>query len=116
MFECQAIGWQSRPELVDTGDSAESLVRELRGLWCEDVSPIHHYVIRNGKGGVVAVLVRDAVDEEICHTLWSDGRVEHHKCHYVEGVGGSLLRVEVTELPTQPCHVCHAVPAGWDHV
>jgi hypothetical protein len=63
------------------------------------------FVLRqaDGKKDVqLAVMMRDCEDPEICHTLYADGRVEHHRCHYVVSGDEGYDRTVVTELKEAP--------------
>jgi hypothetical protein len=86
------------PETIDVYDSVVEAVSLLRETWCEDDDRGWHYVIWE-EGLVAAVMMKDSVDPEVCHTLYTDGRVEHHRCHYVCD-GERYLRSEVAELAT----------------
>jgi hypothetical protein len=118
-------------DLVDDcyGSVAEA-VQLLRECWCEQEGRDWTYVVRSERGVEATMIRPEGDDPELCLTLWSDGRVELHRCHYILGADGQYERTHVAQLPfysvAMPRGVYQSqpvpedwrtpVPAGWASV
>jgi hypothetical protein len=94
---------------IDEADSLAQAIAEARQYWMEEPEGPQAILI-SGEGCVLAVLMRDQGDPEVCHTMYADGTVEHHRCHYVPDGEGRYDHTDVSELPPLP------VPEGWANV
>jgi hypothetical protein len=75
-------------------DPLDAVVQTERTHWCEGEA---ESMVIMAQGRIVACMVRDDKDFEICHTQYSDGRHESHRCHYVLD-DGEYVRTEITEV------------------
>ena len=77
------------------------LLREWRDSWCEDANEDGSFgplcVVIQCDDHTGAVLMRDANDPELCHTMMCDGSRETHRCRYVLA-DGRYDHTEVTEV------------------
>lgn len=96
--ECAVMDSEASGEVVESYTTSAEAVDEIRRVWNEDEEGPQVYLVRTNAGKVLAVLTRDADDAEICHTLYCDGTVEHHRCHYLIADDGYYGGTVVTPL------------------
>lgn len=102
MATCHAIvedasGNRLTVEMVE-GGNLEELINQMREWWLEGDPGVEAYVIvENGR--VVATMMHGE-EWNVCVTTYRDGRVELHRCEYVDGPDGYLETI-VTPVESQ---------------
>lgn len=86
---------------LDTFPTLAEAIADARNSWNEDSGP-QCFIMQDEDGTILATLLRDWLDEEICITAYHDGRHERHRCHYVLDDEGRYVKTDVTELFEMP--------------
>jgi len=78
------------------------VVAEILQWWWPEAEGPQAFLLTDSHDVPLCVLLRDSSDPSVCWTLWSDGRLERHRCHSMFTPEGKFDHVEVTREQPVP--------------